>query len=332
MPIILLFDFIFFLIFRFFIKIVITIFGWATRIFFGKLPEKNRGWFYIMMLLSFLWVYCLVAKFFPVLFNIFISYVPGKTFFNFLRKFLYIICVVGIPPGVGAICALVRGVSRSDKKHIFEWLMKGYRYSFVLGCGMAVMLVCTPVIKVKRFLKHITADYMPMGVSGKGNIKIMDEITEALKRSDIIVTKKIPSRFYSLPVKMTNEVVKDLFDYMSDRELYLAGENISIYLNSSDIMIEGKHELVEKAKTAIATCFVENDILLTVSERAREAEHRIQDAYTEWHEGRADDKETFRTLREILNYGPESGIDYDEWALLSVQINAVLNSVLSKKE
>ena len=50
MPLVLLLDFIFLLLIRFFIKIVITIFGWATNIFFGKLPDKNKVWFYIMMI------------------------------------------------------------------------------------------------------------------------------------------------------------------------------------------------------------------------------------------------------------------------------------------
>ena len=53
MPLLLLVDFAVLLLIRFFIKIVITIFGWATNIFFGEIKDKNKVWFYIMILLSF---------------------------------------------------------------------------------------------------------------------------------------------------------------------------------------------------------------------------------------------------------------------------------------
>ena len=73
MPLLLLVDFAVLLLIRFFIKIVITIFGWATNIFFGEIKDKNKVWFYIMILLSFVWIYCVAAKAFPAMFTIFIG-------------------------------------------------------------------------------------------------------------------------------------------------------------------------------------------------------------------------------------------------------------------
>ena len=52
--------------------------------------------------------------------------------------------------------------------------------------------------------------------------------------------KRVPSKFYSVPVDMINNIMKELFNYVSDRDLYVAAENVNIYLNSTDLMIEGK--------------------------------------------------------------------------------------------
>ena len=270
------------------------------------------------MILSFVWIYCLLAKLFHSIFGIFTGYIPEKTFSKLMRHLLYIICVVAIPPGVGALGAMITGVSRQNKTKFAQWLLKGYRYTLVLGCTMAVILVCTPIIRIKRMLKHKSAD-------------VMDEIIIALSQADIRTVKKIPSKFYSVPVKMINGIMKDLFNYVSDRELYIAGEDISIYLNSSDIMIEGSIQTIEKAKMAIVKSFVENDIYLTESDKSKKIESEILTIYKNWKIGLRNADKTLELLRNLTNSSFDGEMTYEEWALLSVQINEVQNKVLSKK-
>ncbi len=330
MPFLLLIDLIVLLLIRFFIKIVITIFGWATNIFLGELPGKNKIWFCIMILLSFVWVYCVAAKVFPALLDIFVGYIPEQTFTKIMRKLLYLACLIAIPPGVGAMGAMIKGISQNDKKHFIIWLLKGYKYTIVLGCTMAVMLVCTPVIRVKRILKHITAKDMPMAVAGNGNIRVMDEIITSLGKADIKCLKKIPSKFYSVPVKMMSGIIKELFDYVSDRELYVTGENISIYLNSKDIMLEGRPETVEKAKIAIVRGFVENDIFLTEDDNSRKIEQELLTIYQKWKSEEYNEYEAVKRLHNVMNSGFETEISYDDWALLTVQANEIQNKILDK--
>lgn len=331
MPFLLLFDLIILLLIRFFIKIVITIFGWATSIFFGKLPEKNRVWFYIMMILSFVWVYCMVAKVFPVLLNIFSYYVPERSFTKIMKHLLYILCLIAIPPAVGALGAMITGVSRTDKKNFVIWLIKGYKYTIILGVTMAVMLVCTPVIRIKRILRHIVAEDMPMEVAGNGNIRVMDEIIYSLGMSGMRAVKKVPSKFYSVPAKMINGTLKELFNYVSDREMYITGENLSVYLNSTDIMIEGSRDTVERAKIAIVRGFVENNIYLTESRNSRKVELEILTIYNKWKDGQSSSDDALAALRKVINSGFEDSIAYNDWALLSMQINVIQNKVLVKK-
>ncbi|MBD9219740.1 MAG: hypothetical protein EGQ35_05400 [Clostridiales bacterium] len=332
MPLFLLFDFIILLLIRFFVKIFITIFGWATDIFFGKLPEKNRLWFYLMIVLSFIWIYCLLAKAFPIMFYIFKDYVPENSLTSIFKRILYILCVVAIPPGVGALGAFIKGIDKSNKKRFYEWLLKGYRYSLVLGCSMAVILVCTPVIRIKRILKREISKSMNMKVAGNGNIYVMNEISKALMKSGIKTVKKVPSKVYSLPTKMINGIVKDLFDYVSDREFYVSGENISIYINSADIMLEGKKELVEKVQTAIVKGFVVNNIYLTNDDKSRKIEREINSIWLKWTAEEISSEEAAVRLIKLTNQSFEEDMSYDERALLSVQLNEVQNEILIKRQ
>ena len=125
--------------------------------------------------------------------------------------------------------------------------------------------------------------------------------------------------------------MKELFDYVSDREFYVAAENVSIYLNSSDLMIEGKPEMVEKAKIAIVKGFVENDIYLTENEISRSIETKILTIYKNWKNGNASSDEALRALRNLTETGFAEGITYNDWALLSVQIYEAEHNILSKK-
>ena len=330
MPFILLFDFIILLLIRFFIKIVLTIFGWATNIFFGKLPDKSKVWFYLMIFLSFIWIYCLLAKFFPSMLAIFTGYFPEKSFTKVMSHILYIVCVIGIPPAVGALGAFIKGISREQKKLFIEWLLKGYWYSVVLGCSMAVILVCTPVIRIKRMLKHKTAKNISMGVAGKGNIRVMDEIIIALSNAGIKACKKVPSKIYSVPVKMMNGVMKVLFNYVSDREFYVTGEDLNIYINSSDIMIEGNPELIEKAQIAIVKAFVNNDIFLTESPVAQNIEMQVQNIFKCWKNESIESHNALAMLQELAKFSSDEGMTYDEWALLCLQISEAQNRILAE--
>lgn len=332
MPLLLLFDFAVLLLIRFFIKIVITVFGWATNIFFGELQDKNKVWFYIMMLLSFVWLYCMAAKAFPAMFTIFTGYIPEESITKAIKRLVYVLCVVAIPPAVGFIEAMIMGIDRSDKKRIIFSVLRGYISTVKLGVAMIVMLVCTPVIRGKRMLRHVKAKSMSMGVAGKGNIYVMDEIITALAHVDIKTVKKIPSKFYSVPVKILNGTMKKLFNYVSDREIYISGENINIYLNSSDIMIEGNEAYIEKAKLAIVRGFVENDIFLTESDKARKLESEILTIYKNWKIEVYNYDKALNCLKKLIIEGFDEGLTYDEWALLSVQINEIQNKILDKRK
>ncbi len=331
MPFLILLDFIILLLVRFFVKIVITIFGWATNIFFGKLPDKNKVWFYVMMIISFVWMYCVAAKVFPAMLKIFIDYIPNKMFTQILRKLIYMLCLIAIPPSVGAIGAKIKGVSKDDKKRFIMWLLRGYRYTLILGAAMAVMLVFTPVIQAKRVIRHITAENMNMDVSGNGRMKVLDEIVTAMRGGGINTIKKIPSKVYSVPVKMVNGIIKELFDYTSYREMYVAGENISIYVNSSDIMLEGRKEVIEASRKAIVKGFVENDIFLTGNRESRRVEKEYITIYRNWKDGSVDSKSTLELLQKLIESSFKCDISYDEWALLLVQINVIQNIVLEKE-
>lgn len=331
MPLLLLVDFAVLLLIRFFIKIVITIFGWATNIFFGEIKDKNKVWFYIMILLSFVWIYCVAAKAFPAMFTIFVGYIPERSVTKALKRIVYVLCLAAIPPAVGFIETIITGIDRKDKKRMILSILGGYISVIRLGLAMAVMLVCTPVIRCKRMLRHTKAKSMSMGVAGKGNIYVMDEIIISLAKADIKTVKKIPSKFYSIPVKMLNAKMKKMFNYVSDREIYISGENISIYLNSSDIMLEGREEYIEKAKMAIVRGFVENDIFLTESEKAQLLEKEILTIYRNWEKGVYESDEAIEYLKNMIIRGFTDGITYDEWALLSVQMNEIQNKILDKK-
>ena len=82
MPLLLLIDFLVLLFLKFFIKIFITVFGWAADIFFGEFSEKMRVWFYLIIVFSFIWLFLILARFFPGMLGIFNGYIPEESIFN----------------------------------------------------------------------------------------------------------------------------------------------------------------------------------------------------------------------------------------------------------
>ena len=183
-----------------------------------------------------------------------------------------------------------------------------------------------------RILKREISKSMNMKVAGNGNIYVMNEISKALMKSGIKTVKKVPSKVYSLPTKMINGIVKDLFDYVSDREFYVSGEDISIYINSADIMLEGKKELVEKVQTAIVKGFVVNNIYLTNDDKSRKIEREINSIWLKWTAEEISSEEAAVRLIKLTNQSFEEDMSYDERALLSVQLNEVQNEILIKRQ
>lgn len=335
MPVVLILNLVVLLLSKFFIKIVITVFGWATGIFFGKFSKKWRVAFYIMMILSFVWVFFVIAKVFPVLFDVFKGYVPEMTFMEVIINVVSVLAIMAIPPAVSFIGAKIKGINIREKKRIAFWLVKCYAYTVVLGVSMAVMLVCSPVIRVLRIIRHIKADNMAMGIAGVGNIYVMDEIIKSLEKEGMVCSKKIPPKIYSLPSKMLKGIVKDLFGYTADREFYIKGDNLSIYLNPSDIMIEGFEGNVEAVKKAIVKGFVANDIYLTESESSRSIENDIHYVYEKLQrcdKDIIDVANAMADVKKLLNSDFFKIISYEDWALLSAQIGVIEGMIIEKSK
>ena len=325
-PILLFFDFIILILSKFFIKIVITVFGWATGIFFGRFSDKWKTTFYIMMVLSFVWLFFIAAEAFPAVLNVFSDYIPKKA--NVIWNWVIVFCIIAIPPLVGLNGARVNGISRDDKKGIALWLLKGYRISAVLSVSVTVMLFSTVIIRLKRLLGRVVTENMTLYSCQRGKIYIMNEIIKALKLEEIYCVKKKASGLYSIPYRMLKKTFEEMFGFSAERELYIAGEGISIYLNARDIMLEGESALVDKARKAIVKYCVGSEIYLT--ETAVESEEKVKKIYKSFTDGIKNGNCCIKEMCSVFKSIEKDNIGYDEWRVISAQICAVYNLISDK--
>ena len=334
MSILLLIDFLILLFLKFFIKIFITVFSWAADIFFGEFSEKMKVWFYLIIVLSFVWLFLILAKFFPGMLGIFNGYIPEERMFSkVMEQVIYIFFIIVIPLGVGGIAARFDEGCKKNKYQHIKWLVKGYRYAVRLGVTMVLMLICTPVIRIKRMIRRIYVSDMTMGISGNSFMYVMDEISKVLRKEGINVIKKEPPKMYMLPIMSADAIIKEIFHVESYRDLCLSGDNVSIYINSYSIMIEGEKNKIERVKMAIAKGFVQNRIYLTKSKIAQEMEDGIYNVYLMLENSICNEQELKNITDKIIEFGEvgtEGSMAYEDWAALSIKVKEIQNIILQE--
>src|SRR5262245_56032895 len=131
-------------------RLLNTVFGWATTLLLGRLPEDRQIYLSLTGLGAVLWVIVLLGVAFPRLGTFLLAVVPFSAQLDpgWVRLGM-LAAVVLLPLGVGVLSLfLVDPEDRPPGKDRVVAILKGYPYTLGLAVTLLLVLFVAPVAKL----------------------------------------------------------------------------------------------------------------------------------------------------------------------------------------
>jgi hypothetical protein len=271
---------------RFLGKLLNTVFGWASMMLFGRVPESKQLLLTGVSLGSLLWVALLIGVAFPDAGTLLIGFVPAPDWIEegWIRLAMLVLAVL-LPLAIGvAGLFLLDAADRPRGMGRVVTILRGYPYAAVLALVLATLVVVAPVRKVRSIVKRWEDTHVAVIVQPGGYERVASDIERTLDAAGLGIARGKAPVVLELPSKLLaavgGESVKRL---VPDRLLVLRSRELEVTLHPSDIAISGTRQSVARARAAIASELPFTAAYLTSSEEGQQ----IEDVLRAVAEGRA---------------------------------------------
>lgn len=271
---------------RFVGKVLNTIFGWASVMLFGRVPQSKQLLLTGVSLGSLLWAALLVGVVFPDIGTFLIAFVPAPDWIeeDWIRLAMLAMAVL-LPIGIGiAALFLLDAADRPSGMSRVVAVLRGYPYAAVLALVLLTVVVVAPIRKVRSIIKRWEDAHVAVIVQPGGYERLADDVERTLDAAGLGIERARAPVVLEAPSKLLaavgGESVRRL---VPDRLFVLRNRQLEVTLHPSDIAISGTREAVARARAAIASEMPFTAAYLTTSEEGQQ----IEDVLRAVAEGRA---------------------------------------------
>jgi hypothetical protein len=263
-------------------RLVQMVFGWASVLLFGRVPQSKQMLLTGVTFGSVLWIVTLIGVLVPDVGAFLIALVPAPDFVdeNLIRLLMLALAVV-LPIGIGIAGMFLmapedRPTSIGGKA---VQVLRGYPYAAVLSLVLLFLVVVAPIHKLRTIFKRWSDAHVPIVIRPGGYDEVASEVEAALDSAGLDLHRRPAPRPLEMPSRLLaavgGESVRRL---VPDRLLMLSSGELEVTLHPSDVAIAGTKGAVARARAAIADRLTETQAHLTTSQEAQEIEDAIRAA------------------------------------------------------
>ncbi len=296
-------------------RLVQMIFGWATVLLFGRVPQSKQLLLAGVALGSILWVVALIGIAFPDFGAFLIALVPAPDFIDddVIRIVMLVLAII-LPLLVGAAGLFLMdpadrppGIGGKVKQ-----VLRGYPYAAVLAIVIVFLAIVAPIFKMRTIIKRWEDAHVPIVVKPGGYDQVARELEQALDAAGLDLHRSRAPRVLEMPSRLLatvgGESVKRL---VPDELAMLKSKALEVSIYPSDVAVAGRKEAVAQARAAIADRLTQTEAYLTATKEAQELEDVIKKMRTS--PDRQHSLDMLPGLDEMLAH---LTIPYEEWEVL----------------
>ena len=261
-------------------RLVQMVFGWATVLLFGRVPQSKQLLLAGVALGSILWVVALVGVAFPDAGTWLVAFVPRPDFIDegWIRLAMLILAVV-LPLGVGAAGLML--MEPGDRPEGIGGkavqVLRGYPYAAVLAIVIVFLAIVAPVFKVRTILKRWEDAHIPIVIQPGRYDAVADDLEKAVDGAGLDLARARAPRVLEMPSRLLalvgGESVRRL---VPDRLVMLRAKDLEVTVHPSDVAVAGSKDAVARARAAVADRLTKTDAYLTSTKEAQEVEDEIR--------------------------------------------------------
>jgi hypothetical protein len=300
---------------RFVGKVLQTVFGWATILLFGRVPESKQLLLSAVGLGAILWVATLLGVIFPNVGAFLIALVPAPNFVSetWIRIAMLIAAIV-LPILIGIAGLFL--LDKADRPHgvaRIVQVLRGYPYAAVLACVLLFLAVIAPIRKIRSIIKRWDDAHIPVVVKPGGYETVGNDLEAALDGAGLPIERAKAPVVLETPSKLLAAVGGNSVKHLvPDRLLVLKNRGLEVTIYPSDIHMTGTKQQVARSRAAIATTVTFTDAYQTTSKEAQQLEDTLQLIAKSAPSGAL----AHRALRDVDVRLAQLVIDFDDWQVL----------------
>jgi hypothetical protein len=299
-------------------RVLNTLFGWATTLLFGKVPEDRQIHLSIIGFGSVIWLIVVLGIAFPGLATFLLAFVPlpESVDANWVRIATLVAAIV-IPVVVGVVSLLMLDpADRPEGAERIVLVLKGYPYTLGLALTMVMMVLFAPILKLPKLVRRWSTAHVPVMVESENYLTIVDDIQQAAGAAGWETERRQASILIRLPTKVLTILAGGAIENLvADRLTTLASDDIEITLHPSDLIISGNEAAVARLRATLAEQLAFAPAYFTWTRDAQALEDRLQATWDAFQR-RDNDSGLDDLLLEVRAADEDlrdTKISYEEW-------------------
>ena len=310
---------------RFVGRVLNMVFGWASTLLFGQVPQSKQLLLSGISLGAIAWVAAVVGILVPAAGTFLIAAIPLPDWVddNLVRVAMLVAAVVlPILIGIGGLFMLDPADRPKGGAAVVQ-VLRGYPYAAVLALTLVLMIVVAPVRKIRSLVKRWEDAHIPLVVKPGGYERVADDLEHAIDASGFQISRVGAPRVLELPSKLLAAVggsgVRRL---VPDRLLVLKNPELEVTIHPSDIALTGTKHAVARGRAAVASRLTFTAAYLTSTKESQEIEERLESIWRgirEIGDGQSIPERVGELRRELQDVDESMDtltVPYDEWEVL----------------
>lgn len=309
-------------IFRSLGKLLNTAFGWATTMFFGKVPQDRQIYLSIIAFGSVIWGVAILGVIFPGFATFLLAFVTLPSWVDRGRvRVAMLVVAVALPLVLGIIALFLHEPSErpAGLTARAKAALRGYPFTLGLAIALVMMTLFAPILKLRALLKRWTTQHVPIVVESQEYRAVVDQIQQTLATGGWEVERRPASWMLRLPTRvMTWLAGGAVSNLVADELTTLRSERLEVALHPADLVISGRERDVVHVRAILAEQLAFSPAYLTWDREAHAIEDRLREI---WNGLRAqprplDQAEAARRLQAIERDLRKIEVPYEEWETL----------------
>ena len=262
-------------------RLVQLVFGWATMLLFGRVPQSKQLLLAGVSAGALAWIVVLIGIAVPDFGTWLIAFVPTPDFIeeSWIRL-AFLVLAVALPLAIGLGGMIL--MDPADRPKSFGGkvvqVLRGYPYAAVLAVVILFLLVVAPSFKVRAIAKRWEDAHIPIIVKPGGYEQVAGELEAAVDAAGLNLERTRAPRVLEAPSRLLalvgGESVRRL---VPDQLVMLKAPSLEVTIHPSDVAIVGAKESVARARAAVADRLTKTEAYLTVAEEAQKIEDELRD-------------------------------------------------------
>lgn len=311
-------------------RVLNMVFGWATVVLFGRVPQERQIYLSVVAFGSIVWLIAVLGIAFPSTATVMLAFMPvPKWVEEGWIRIAMLAAAVFVPPLVGesAIRAVDPDRQPRGARRIAGALISGYRFSLGIAVALVALMLVAPILWTRNFRRGWVTRHVPVIVRRRDYAAVLDHIERALNAEGVPAKRGQIGGLLRVPTSVLAFAAAGKIQALDAQTARLSSAHVEILLYPFDLVISGGRAQVSRAQAIAAEQLPRTKAYMTWSEQGNALEDRLTRLWARVRDDvpahersnvneAAGDRHVMAELERIGGDLRSACLTYEEWEVL----------------